>query len=82
MQSCDKFQAVLWIRIRPDRYHFGGCGSVQRTVSNSIKCKAKLNFFYRILQLSVQIMENYDAVEKDNKTMLTGTAVNERHKIV
>ncbi len=40
MQSYDQFQAVLRIRIRPDRHHFGGCGSV----SNSIKCKAKLHF--------------------------------------
>jgi hypothetical protein len=69
MQSYDTFQAVLRIRIRPFRHYYDGCGS---------KCKAKLHFFYSILQLSVQIIENYDtfdAAEKDNKTMLTGTAV-------
>jgi hypothetical protein len=50
-----KYTPVSWIRIRSDRHHFAGSGSI------STKCNP------RSFQYTIQTYENYDTYDADEK---------------
>jgi hypothetical protein len=62
-------KSVLWIRIRLDRRHFAGSGSV----FTSIKREDKVYFFFQKIEYAVKNTKNYgtyDTKEKDELASL------------
>jgi hypothetical protein len=66
-------KALLWIRIRYDRHHFGG------SISESEACRSRSGSGFVAV---IQNIENYNTYDddKEDKTFETGTYVNQSKK--